>query len=64
MSQHQLEQIRGYLRNRDITLCRIGRQSQWVALGLPLTPTLRYRNGHWEASHTSLQKLVNQAIGK
>jgi hypothetical protein len=60
----ELRAIRIALQTQDLQLCRLGSQQEWVALGLPLSPTLRYCQGRWVASHPELQTLITQAIGK
>ena len=60
---HQLLAIRRALDRRNANLCRLGKRDEWVALGLPHSPTLRYCEGQWEGSDEALTSLINQAIG-
>lgn len=60
----QLRRIHRHLADQDITLCRMGSQPEWIALGLPQSPSLRYSQGRWIATDKQLKALVNQAIGK
>lgn len=59
----QLLQIRLHLNAREIHLCRMGTHQEWIALGLPLSPSLRYSGDRWVCSHESLKALVTQALG-
>jgi hypothetical protein len=60
----QLRRIRIALDRHDAHLCRLGSTDEWIALGLPHSPSLRYRKGRWVASTKSLKTILTQAIGK
>jgi hypothetical protein len=62
--EHQLRAIRRTLDRHDAHLCRMGKSEEWIALGLPDTPTLHYRSGCWITSDETLETLIHQAIGE
>jgi len=45
-------------------LCRIGATSEWLVLGFPGSPSMKYAQGLWVTACPAVKSLIIQTLGK